>query len=100
MMPRRALITTLLCLTACSTTGSTRPITHEGITTSPTDDLVDGRSGIFGATETTMSDRARNTVGTDPTAERAIGYVAIVAGVAALTIVFIGFYKLARLLAH
>ena len=36
----------------------------------------------------------------DPTTERAVGYVAIAAGVIAMTILLIGFYKLGKVLGH
>ncbi len=39
-------------------------------------------------------------VGADPTTERVVGYVAIIGGVIAVTILTIGFYKLVRLVAH
>jgi hypothetical protein len=39
-------------------------------------------------------------IGDGPTTERVVGYVAIIGGVIAVTILAIGFYKLVRLVAH
>jgi hypothetical protein len=39
-------------------------------------------------------------IGDGPTTERVVGYVAIIGGVIAVTILALGFYKLVRLVAH
>jgi hypothetical protein len=39
-------------------------------------------------------------IGDEPTTERVVGYVAIIGGVLAITVLTIGFYKLFRLMTH
>jgi len=99
MMLRRAAIA-FLCLTGCSAVGPTRPVAHEesaiskaGISSSEGPSIPDSAQGA-------TINPAPGTVDAEPTTERVVGYVAIIGGVIALTILAIGFYKLAKLLSH
>jgi hypothetical protein len=99
MILRRAAIV-FLCLTSCNTAGSTRPVSHEESTLSrPANSLSDG-SSIPDPVGTVAINGSSAAMGDGPTTERVVGYVAIIGGVIAITILTIGFYKLVRLMAH
>jgi hypothetical protein len=98
MILRRAAIA-FLCLTGCNTVGSTRPASHEESTfSSPVNSLSDG--SIPGTAAIDAMNASSAAIGDEPTTERVVGYVAIIGGVIAITILTIGFYKLVRLVAH
>ncbi len=99
MILRRVTIA-FLCLTSCNTVGSPRPVSHEESTLSrPVNSLSDG-SSIPGMAEIPAVDGSSAALNDGPTTERVVGYVAIIGGVMAITVLTIGFYKLVRLLAH
>jgi hypothetical protein len=99
MILRRAAIA-FLCLTSCNTAVSTRPLSHEEITLSrPVNSLSDG-SSVPGTAEIVAINGSSVAIGDGPTTERVVGYVAIIGGVIAVTVLTIGFYKLVRLVTH
>jgi hypothetical protein len=75
-------------------------VSHEESTLSrPANSLSDG-SSIPDPVEIVVINGSSAAMGGGPTTERVVGYVAIIGGVIAITILTIGFYKLARLMAH
>ncbi len=96
----RRLAIAFLCLTSCNTVGSPRPVSYDESTVPQTVNPISDRPGVRGSPEIDAISSAPGTAGTEPTTERVVGYVAIIAGVMACTILIIGFYKLAKLLGH
>lgn len=98
-MVRSRAVLALLYLIGCSTVPAPRTVSHE-------ETIYD--SGSFssdvpvtrGVPEVVSSDPSLGTIGVEPTTERVVGYVAIIGGVIACTILIIGFYKLVKLLGH
>jgi hypothetical protein len=99
MVLRRAALA-FLFLAGCNTAGSTRPVNHEESTLSSPVKYLSDESILPGSLEMPVMDASSAAIGDEPTTERIVGYVAIIGGVLAFTILAIGFYKLARLLAH
>jgi len=90
----------IICLSGCTAIGRPRTVAPEGSTISWASDPYGDRPIDAGSAEMAAINFTTGTVGADPTTERVVGYVAIIGGVIAITIVTIGFYKLVRLVAH
>ncbi|HEX9129214.1 MAG TPA: hypothetical protein VF850_08640 [Gemmatimonadaceae bacterium] len=65
----------------------------------PVNSLSDG-SSVPGTAEIAAINGSSAAIGDGPTTERVVGYVAIIGGVMAVTVLTIGFYKLVRLVTH
>jgi hypothetical protein len=98
VIPSRAAIA-LLFLAACSAVATTGTGTHEE-TVPNTGTFSSDVSSTHGEAEAPTIDSSLATIVVEPTTERVVGYVAIIGGVIACTILIIGFYKLAKLLGH
>ena len=82
-------------LTACGTIATPTPGGNSVGATLDSTSRLD--AGLKGAGQALDDSAGVNASDADQT-ERAVGYLAIAAGVVALTIIFIGFYKLGKIL--